>query len=64
MNVNILRGKMAEKNMTQNQLASEIGICANSLSRKMLGKREFTLSEVVKICKTLGIENPSDIFLK
>lgn len=62
MNVNLLKGKMAEKQVTQGILASKIGISENSLSRKMLGKREFRLSEVVEICKTLEIENPKEIF--
>lgn len=62
MNTNLLRGKMAEYGVTQSVLASIIGISENSLSRKMLGKREFRLSEVVKICNALKIENPKDIF--
>lgn len=62
MNVNLLKGKMAEKQFTQGLLAEKIGISENSLSRKMLGKREFRLSEMVEICKVLGIENPKEIF--
>ena len=62
MNVNLLKGRMAEKQITQGALAAEIGISENSLSRKMLGKREFRLSEVISICEVLDIDNPKDIF--
>lgn len=62
MNANLLRGKMAECGMNQSQLAVKIGISDNSLSRKILGKREFRLSEVVGICAVLNIENPKEIF--
>ncbi|MDD4377188.1 MAG: helix-turn-helix transcriptional regulator [Eubacteriales bacterium] len=62
MNSNLLRGKMAEKGVNQMQLAKKIGISGNSLSRKLLGKREFTLSEAVNICSALEIENPGPIF--
>ncbi len=53
---------MAEKQITQGALAAEIGISENSLSRKMLGKREFRLSEVISICEVLDIDNSTDIF--
>lgn len=62
MNVNLLKGKMAEKQVTQGILASKIGISENSLSRKLLGKREFKLSEVIEICRFLEINNPKEIF--
>lgn len=62
MNANLLRGKIAEEGLTQSRLAKAIGISENSLSRKLLGKREFRLSEVVDICNILNIENPEKIF--
>jgi DNA-binding Xre family transcriptional regulator len=62
VNANLLRGKMAEKQITQGALASKMGISENSLSRKLLGKREFRLSEVVDICSILEIDNPKHIF--
>lgn len=62
MNVNLLRGRMAEKQVTQGLLAAEIGMSENSLSRKLSGKREFRLSEVVAICEKLEIDNPKEIF--
>lgn len=64
MNANALRGKMAEKGFTQAQVANKIGISTNSLSRKILGKREFTLSEVIRLCNVLEIDEPKTIFFK
>lgn len=64
MNSNLLRGKIAEKGYTQEKLAKEVGISSNSLSRKLLGKREFTLTEVVSICRVLDIVDPVNIFFK
>ena len=64
MNANKLRAKMKENGMSQNSVAEKIGISSNSLSRKLLGKREFTLSEVTALCQVLSIENPQEIFLK
>ncbi len=62
MNANLLKGKMAEKNVTQAELAEAIGISANSMSRKLLGKRTFTLSEAVAISNYLEIDKPGEIF--
>ncbi len=62
MNRELLKLKMSEKNLNQGQLASKIGICENSLSRKILGRREFRVSEVIAICEILDIKNPADIF--
>lgn len=62
MNANVLRGKMTEKGYTQEKLAQAVGISTNSLSRKLLGERQFRLGEVVKICEVLEIDDPRDIF--
>lgn len=62
MNYNLLRGKIVEKGLTQACLAERIGISKNSMSRKLLGKRDFKLFEVSKICNVLDINNPEDIF--
>ena len=62
MNTNILKGKMAEKGYTQEKLAKEVGISTNSMSRKLLGERQFRLGEVIKICDVLDIEDPREIF--
>ncbi|MBR1780052.1 MAG: helix-turn-helix transcriptional regulator [Oscillospiraceae bacterium] len=63
MNCNLLRAAMAEKGMTQAQLARAIGISPNSLSRKLNGRRDFLLSEVVAISDVLELQAPQAIFL-
>jgi len=62
MKSNLLRAKMKENGKTQMEVANEIGISANSLSRKISGKGDFKLSEVELLCQSLKIENPCDIF--
>lgn len=62
MNTTFIKMKMVENNLTQGQLAEKIGMSQNSLSRKFLGKREFTVSEATRICKVLGIKKPGEIF--
>ena len=62
MNANLIRGKIAERGLTQQKLAEKTGISENSLSRKLSGKRDFRLEEVKRICAILGIENPSPDF--
>jgi len=62
MNKNLLRGKMAERQITQSQLAYEMGMSKNSLNRKIQGKGEFRLAEVIGICEILRIKDPADIF--
>lgn len=53
---------MTEKGYTQEKLAKAVGISTNSMSRKLLGERQFRLGEVVKICEVLEIDDPRDIF--
>lgn len=63
MNKNLLRAAIAEKGMNQAKLAAAIGMSANSLSRKMNGRREFSLREVITIIQVLELKNPQEIFL-
>lgn len=61
-----LLGKLAENGMSQNVLASVIGISPNSMSAKINGKSSFNLVQVEKICAALHIDNMderADIFL-
>lgn len=64
MNANKIKAKIVEQGMTQGEVAKRIGISPNSLSRKLLGKRDFSLSEVMSLCAVLHLENPQDIFLQ
>jgi transcriptional regulator with XRE-family HTH domain len=64
MNVNLIRGKMAEMGLTQARLAKLAGMSSNSLSRKLSGKRDFKLSEVNILCRILGIKDPAPYFFE
>lgn len=61
INISKLRGLMAEQGVTQKQLASQLGISANTLSSKMK-KGVFGSDELDKMIQYLSIENPADIF--
>lgn len=63
MNADLLRAKFKERRKTQAEVADLIGISETSLSRKLLGKRDFRLAEVCKLCEVLSIDNPVQIFL-
>lgn len=58
--LNVIRGKIIENNMTNNDFAQKIGMSVTSLSLKLNGKREFTASEINKIAKEL--KTPVQIF--
>lgn len=63
MNANKIRAKIVEQGMTQGEVAKIIGISPNSFSRKLLGKRDFLLSEVIALCSVLELDKPEEIFL-
>lgn len=63
MNANKIKAKIVERGMTQGEVAKIIGISPNSLSRKLKGKRDFLLSEVIALCSVLELDNPEEIFL-
>ena len=64
MNANKLRAKIKEKGLTQEKVAKIIGISDNSLSRKLNGKKDFRLGEVILLCQALQIDNVEEIFLQ
>lgn len=39
--------------LSQSKLAARVGMSINSMSRKVLGKREFTVSELIRIADEL-----------
>ena len=53
-----LRGAIREKFGTQNAFAEALGVSKCVLSRKLAGKREWSLSEVQAACRLLEI--PAD----
>lgn len=62
MHSNLLRAALAQQGMTQGKLAELVGISPNSLSRKLNGKRPFTLGEVEAISRVLELQNPAAVF--
>lgn len=48
------RRLLKEADLTQGQLAERVGMHQNSLSRKVLGIREFTVSELIRVADELG----------
>ena len=51
-----LLGLMREKQITQNELAVQIGNTLATLNLKLNNKAKFKQSEIVQICEILGIE--------
>ena len=60
--VDKLRGIIAERGMTQKQVAQYLGISAKTFYNKMQ-KGVFGTDEVEQMVKLLSIPNPVDIFL-
>ena len=65
MNVNKLKGKMVEKNMNVETLASQINIDRSSLYRKLNNAEKITIGEAKKMKEVLGmsISEACEIFL-
>ncbi len=61
INVNLIRAKIAEKGMTQGEVAQKIGMSANTFSTKMKNGR-FGLDEADRMINLLEIENPELYF--
>lgn len=49
------RGRMAELGYTQEAMAAELGISANSFNRKMNGKSFFTMKELYLLARALKV---------
>lgn len=60
----LLKGKMAEREMSTEKLANLIGINVATLHRKIVGKSEFTLPEVqaARLALRLTVKESEQIF--
>ena len=58
-----LKALRAEYNLKQSDLAEMIGICKATYCRKENGLREFTESDIKKICEIFN-KDPKDIFFQ
>lgn len=45
-----LLGEMAKHKMSQGNLADVLGVSRNTINKKLLGKTDWTIEEVEKIC--------------
>lgn len=57
-----LRGILAERGISQKEVAKAIGMNENYFSDRMTGDVDFRWSEVVKICRLLEIDDPLKVF--
>lgn len=55
--IQMLKATLILKKITQDKLADLIGMSKASLSYKINNRRDFTISEAVKIQKVLGLTN-------
>jgi len=62
MNLDKLRGALAEKRITQEMLAKRLNLSLLSVNRKLNGKSPITVEEARIITDFAKIENPSQIF--
>ena len=62
MNIDKLRGVLAEKRITQKILANALGLTTKSVNAKLNGHSPITVDEANKIAKIAQIENPNEIF--
>lgn len=61
MNVQKLKGLMAENNHTQGYVAKYLKLSADGLRRKMQGKSDFKVTEVLALAKLYNVK--PEIFL-
>lgn len=57
LNVNKIRGRLAELNLTQKDVANALGIAAPTASQKLNRVRPMDLDEAEKLAKLLRIDD-------
>jgi transcriptional regulator with XRE-family HTH domain len=57
INTNKLKGRIVEKGMTQKDLAHMLSLSVSTVSKKLNGESQMTLSEAEEIAKLLEIDN-------
>ncbi len=63
INANLIKAKIVEKGMTQQQVAEKIGMSAKTFSIKM-NNGKFGLDEAEKLIVLLQIDQPEKYFFK
>ena len=56
MNVNKIKGLMAERSQTQDDLAKILKISRNSVQLKLSGKSEFKANEIATLAKLYNVD--------
>lgn len=66
MNIQMLKGKLYEKQKTYRDMAEALGISVTAVNNKMNGKTEFDCAEacIIKNWLPLSDKESIDIFLK
>ena len=62
MNVNKLRGLMAENNISRKYLAKKLGISVTSITNKLNGHTPFKIAEIQKVSEIFNVD--INIFFK
>jgi transcriptional regulator with XRE-family HTH domain len=55
LNTNKIRGLMAEKGITQADVAKKLNISQNSVGNKLQGKTKFTANEIGLLCNVFKV---------
>lgn len=61
-NANLLKAELLIKGISTEELAKILGINKSTLSKRINGKSEWTLSELKKVGEVIGGEKLNEIF--
>lgn len=61
MDMELLEKKIEGSGLKKVFIAEQIGIDRASLRNKMIGKTEFTMSEIGKLCKVLNLTDKEKV---
>lgn len=56
-----LRAEMRRRDITNVQLAKELGVCIQTMQNKLSGRSKFTLAEKKITCSVIGMEWNEDL---
>lgn len=59
---NKLKAKLFENNLTQSEVAKQLGMSAQTFNYKLNNRIEFKASEIERLCKLLNITDKDSYF--
>lgn len=62
MDLNKLRGALAERRITQRDLAKQLGLSVKTINAKLNGRTPITVDEAYSIINIAKIQKPMEIF--